>query len=249
MEMTNMKKFICLTLVLMLCVSLALPVFATQGAFVPSISEKDGPTLVPTTDETGKTIYGRIMKDGKMIGYIDQDCLVITPVSKAETSNEIPADSKETLLYVYEQLTSGKMTMPYHLHNPNYDSDDMVIRDLFDATFLCGEHPKMLEPTGVMLVLTFDIGVKADEDVSVMTYKNGAWGNIVKITNNGDGTVTCVFEHLCPIAFSVPTGNTPPSQTGDIPTVGIMGFVALVALLAIAVLTVLYIRSTKKASN
>ena len=243
-----MKRVFAVLMIVLLCT--AMVVSASADTFTPSVTNKPAPELVPAIDPDGNPHPGYIMDDdGKILDYLDEGCLVITPVSKAETSNEIPADSKETLLYVYEQLTSGKMTMPYHLHNPNYDSDDMVIRDLFDATFLCGEHPKMLEPTGVMLVLTFDIGVKADEDVSVMTYKNGAWGNIVKITNNGDGTVTCVFEHLCPIAFSVPTGNTPPSQTGDIPTVGIMGFVALAALLAIAVLTVLYIRSTKKASN
>lgn len=243
-----MKRVFAVLMIVLLCT--AMVVSASADTFTPSVTNKPAPELVPAIDPDGNPHPGYIMDDdGKILDYLDEGCLVITPVSKAETSKEIPADSKETLLYVYEQLTSGKMTMPYHLHNPNYDSDDMVIRDLFDATFLCGEHPEMLEPTGVVLVLTFDIGVKADEDVSVMTYKNGAWGNIVKITNNGDGTVTCVFEHLCPIAFSVPTGNTPPSQTGDIPTVGIMGFVALAALLAIAVLTVLYIRSTKKASN
>ena len=243
-----MKRVFAVLMIVLLCT--AMVVSASADTFTPSVTNKPAPELVPAIDPDGNPHPGYVMDDdGKILDYLDEGCLVITPVSKAETSNEIPADSTETLLYVYEQLTSGKMTMPYHLHNPNYDSDDMVIRDLFDATFLCGEHPEMLEPTGVVLVLTFDIGVKADEDVSVMTYKNGAWGNIVKITNNGDGTVTCVFEHLCPIAFSVPTGNTPPSQTGDIPTVGIMGFVALAALLAIAVLTVLYIRSTKKASN
>ena len=243
-----MKRVFAVLMIVLLCT--AMVVSASADTFTPSVTNKPAPELVPAIDPDGTPHPGYIMDDdGKILDYLDEGCLVVTPVSKAETSKEIPADSKETLLYVYDQLTSGKMTMPYHLHNPNYDSDDMVIRDLFDATFLCGEHPEMLEPTGVVLVLTFDIGVKADEDVSVMTYKNGAWGNIVKITNNGDGTVTCVFEHLCPIAFSVPTGNTPPSQTGDIPTVGIMGFVALVALLAIAVLTVLYIRSTKKASN
>lgn len=243
-----MKRVFAVLMIVLLCT--AMVVSASADTFTPSVTNKPAPEIVPAIDPDGNPHPGYIMDDdGKILDYLDEGCLVITSVFEAQTDSDIPADSKSTLLSVYEKLVKGEMTLPYHLHNPNYDSDDMVIRDLFDATFLCGEHPEMLEPTGVMLVLTFDIGVKADEDVSVMTYKNGAWGNIVKITNNGDGTVTCVFEHLCPIAFSVPTGNTPPSQTGDIPTVGIMGFVALAALLAIAVLTVLYIRSTKKASN
>ena len=39
-----------------------------------------------------------------------------------------------------------------------------------------------------------------------------AWAEIVKTTNNGDGTVTCVFEHLCPVSISV--GNPAEGDSG-----------------------------------
>ena len=242
-----MKKFICLTLVLMLCVSLALPVFATQGAFVPSISEKDGPTLVPTTDETGKTIYGRIMKDGKMIGYIEQDCLVITPVSQAETSTRIPADAKAMLLSVYEQLKSGSMKIPYEKFSASLNSSNMVIRELVDLSWLCQEHPEMLEPQGVTIELIFDLGVSADTDVYVMTYKKDEWNPIVKTTNNGDGTVTCEFEDFCPAVFSVRAGTgTPPAQTGDNAKLAVWIVLMSVAVVGVAAMFVLRRKSVQK---
>lgn len=245
--MIEVKRIFAVLMVALLCTAMVVSVSA--DVFTPSVTNKPAPELVPVVDPDGNPRPGYITdKDDNIVGYLDGDCLVITSVFEAQTDSDIPAEAKSTLLSVYEKLVKGEMTLPYNLHNPNYDSDDMVIRDLFDITFLCGDHPEQLEDAGVVLVLTFDLGVKADEDVSVMTYKEGAWNDIEKITNNGDGTVTCVFEHLCPVAFSVATGSTPPGQTGDIPTVGIMGIVALVALLAIAALTVLYIRSTKKAA-
>ena len=36
-----------------------------------------------------------------------------------------------------------------------------------------------------------------------MTYNDGQWEPIRETRNNGDGTVTCLFEHLCPVAFFV----------------------------------------------
>lgn len=246
--MIEVKRIFAVLMVALLCTAMVVSVSA--DTFTPSVTNKPAPELVPVVDPDGNPRPGYLAdKDGKILKYLDNNCLVITSVYEAQTdATNIPAEAKSTLLSVYDKLVKGEMTLPYNLHNSNYDSDDMVIRDLFDITFLCNDHPAQLEEAGVVLVLTFDLGVKADADVSVMTYKEGAWGNIEKITNNGDGTVTCVFEHLCPVAFSVATGSTPPGQTGDIPTVGIMGIVALVALLAIAALTVLYIRSTKKAA-
>lgn len=243
-----MKKFIVCLVVMMLCLSMAAPAFATD--FTESVEYKDAPTIVPIVDEDGNPRPGAVKdEDGNIISYLDEDCIVITSVADADISTEIPKDAKNLLLWLYQQLMKGDMKMPYELHNPTYGSDDMVIRDMFDVTFLCGDHPKMLEKAGVVLVLTFDLGVKPGQDVSVMTYKeeDGGWADIHDIVNNGDGTVTCVFEHLCPVAFSVAVGDG-PTQTGDTNTFSIFGIVALVALVAIAVLTVVYYRSTKKAA-
>lgn len=204
-----MKKFICLLTVLALAVALACPVFAAE-AFVPSISEKEEPDIV--IDDEG--VAGVIRdQDGEIIDKVEEGCLVITPISKAKTSKEIPEDAREELLYVYEELLNGDMTLPYE--QDGLDPENMVIRELIDASWLCEEHPVILEPEGVTIDLTFDIGVDAETKVYVYVRIDGVW-TPVPVVNNGDGTVTCTFEELCPIAFCVPVGTgLPPAQTGD----------------------------------
>lgn len=208
-----MKRFLCGILAVILCMVVAVPVFAAENDFVPSISYKDHPELVPGKDENGKDYIGIIRDpDGNIIDYVYADCIVITSIAAAlDRSTRIPEDARELLLAVYEAILDGSMTLPYK--NP----EGMVIRDLLDVTFLCGEHPDMLEPAGVTLELTFDLGIGADVDVTVMTYKFEQWGEIVSVTNNGDGTVTCVFEHLCPVSFSVSQRDieVEPPYTGD----------------------------------
>ena len=228
-----MKKLICLLTVLALAMAFACPVFAAE-AFVPSISDKEEPDIVP--DDEG--VIGEIKgEDDEVIDKVEGDCLVITPISEAETSTRIPEDAREELLYVYEELLSGDMTLPYE--QDGLDPETMVIRELIDASWLCEEHPAMLEPEGVTIDLTFDIGVNADTKVYVYVYIDGVW-TAVPVVNNGDGTVTCTFEELCPIAFCVAAGTgKPPVQTGDEfdPTLWIVVLaVSAVALVGIVVM-------------
>lgn len=242
-----MKRFFAIITVVMLCLSLAVPALAATHEFTPSVTFNPSPDIVPVVDEDGKERMGIIRDDdGEIIDYIDWPCLVITPVAEVDTSTEIPEDSKIILKDVYAKLNNGSMTIPYEKHNAGLDSSKMVIRDLFDATFLCTEHPAMLEPEGVTLELTFKLDVKAADEVYVMTYKNNQWDPIVSAVNNGDGTVTCVFEKLCPIEFSIKTDDKPPVQTGDLGNLSVWGLVALGALAAIVVLTVVYRADSKK---
>jgi hypothetical protein len=205
-----MKKLICLLTAILLVAALACPVFAAEG-FVPSISDKEEPDIVPDDEGVLGAIYS---EDGQLIGQLDKSCLVITSISKALTSTDIPDAARQLLLWVYDQLLNGSMTLPYHLDG--LKSEDMVIRDLIDASWTCTEHPDMLEPEGVTIDLTFDLGVDPDIQVYVYAYKNDQWVKTESVRNNGDGTVTVTFEHLCPIAFSVSAdANKPPVQTGD----------------------------------
>ena len=68
---------------------------------------------------------------------------MITPVSQVDSSKEIPEDSRALLKQVYAALTDGSMKLPYEKYG--LDPAKMVIRDLFDVSFLCTEHPEMLE--------------------------------------------------------------------------------------------------------
>lgn len=219
-----MKRVISLLAVLALCFSLAVPVLAEE--FVPSITDKGSPDIVPVEDEEGNEYIGVILdENGNVIGYLNEKCLVVTPVSKAKTSTLIPDAAEQMLLDVYDQLVAGTMDLPFDKFNANLDPDSMVIRDLFDVSWLCGEdsdyeehpdHPTVVEPKGITVRITFNLGVSKNAAVYTMSYKRGAWNPIVSTVNNGDGTVTCTFEDFCPVAISVGDSYvTPPAQTGD----------------------------------
>lgn len=248
-----MKRGISLLVVLVFCLSLACPVFADE--FVPSITDKNAPEIVPVEDENGDPAIGFVSdENGQIIAYLYEDCLAITPVSQAKTSTQIPDDAEKLLLEVYDKLVDGSMSLPYEKFNANLDPAKMVIKDLFDVSWLCGEdsgyedhpdHPELVEPKGVTVTITFDLEVGKNTDVYCMSYKRGAWNPIISCVNNGDGTVTCVFEDFCPVSFSVGSANvTPPSQTGD-PSLPMLWIVLMaVSVVALGAVLVLSRRKT-----
>ena len=237
-----MKKIVSIVVVLMLCMSLAGVVYAAEGSFTPSVSYKDGPEVVPVNDpEGGEAIAVVKDKDGNIISYVHADCLKITPVAKAETSTEIPEDARQLLLSVYAQLLNDTMQLPYEKIDKDLEAQYVVIRDLFDATFVCEEHPQMLAEEGVVLEITFNLNLKANVEVYTMTYNEGEWNPIVSSVNNGDGTLTCTFEHLCPVSFSVETDRG-PSDTGDAGTQSVLPWVILLVASGVALVGVVALR-------
>ena len=247
-----MKKIIALFTVLMLCAAMVVPASAANE-FTPSVTNKPAPDYVPVTDPDGNPAVGEIVDEiQEIIDYVYELCIVITSVADAPTSTEIPDDAEALLLDVYSKLNSGEMAIDYETLFGGVDNDDMVIRDLFDVTFLCEEHPEMLAPAGEVFRVTFDIGVEPGVDVYTTTYKNGEWVPAVSTVNNGDGTVTCLIEDFCPVAFSVEVEDDepvePPVQTGDQAgeQLYIWFAVAAVALVAVVVLSVVYVRGMKK---
>lgn len=241
-----MKRVIACVAVLTLLVSLFVPVMAAEEKFTPSVANKPAPEIVPVTDPDGKPAIGVIRdEDGDIVSYVYEGCLVVTPIDGIEEATGIPADAKELLLQVYNKLKDGEMKLPYDKYDEGLESDDMVIRDLFDASWLCTDHPELLEEDGNVLEIKFDLGVKKGVDVYAMTYVDGEWNPIVKTVNNGDGTVTCTFDEICPIAFSVRAEDSTPEQTGDIFEYHWL-IIAGVALAAIVALTVVYVVDSKK---
>lgn len=241
-----MKRMLSLITLLALCAVLVCPVMASE--FVPSITYKGSPELVTYVDDEGKVVIGQIVdENGNVLGVLHEHCLVVTAVSRAKRSDLIPEDAKEQLLWVYDELKSGDMEIPYDTLFADLEGRKMVIRDLFDASWLCEEHPEIVAPKGVYVVLTFKLGVSKDADVYVVTYKNDQWNNIVDVVNNGDGTVTCTFEDFCPIAFAVPYGSDkPPAQTGD--PAAITLWVTLLCVSAAALVAVVALSRRKKAA-
>ena len=217
-----MKKIISLVLVLVVCLSLACPAFAAETTFVPSISYKDGPDA-----DSAK------LKD-ENVG----SCLVITSITEAKNkATDITQEDRDLLLDVYDQLKTGAMKLP--LENNKY-----VIRELVDVNFKANacvgaghDHMEVLNDTDATITIVFDLGVARGIEVAVMSYHDGSWESIKSVVNNGDGTVTCVFEHFCPVVFCVEADEADvPAQTGD--AVGqnlILWVVLMVASLAAVV--------------
>ena len=90
-----MRKLICLMTVLLLCASLIMPAFAAEeDGFVPSITYKPVPEIVPVQGEDGKDYIGIICNaEGEIIDYVEAGCLRITPVAHLwDEEIEIPED-------------------------------------------------------------------------------------------------------------------------------------------------------------
>lgn len=232
-----MKKVLCILGALLICVSLAAPAIAATGTFVPSISYKDHP------DASDPELCD---PDGNTIEEIPGECLIITSVQEAQNGTEtgISDEDREILLDVYQQLEDGSMKLPYE-----EDAEDMVIRDLLDASMYC-DHPHNTElpKPDVCIKITFDLGVDPDEDVIIMAYVDGEWIMAESVINNGDGTVTVILEDICPIAFSVKADRqVSPPRTGDEfgRNLGMWVAIMVGSAAAIVVLLVVYFKKKK----
>ena len=170
--------------------------------------------------------------------------------------SQIPAEEKETLLKEYNDFATGKKKLSDVEGLDDYakkvlgegkDADDFVIRDFFDASMICDDK-KELEKDGTTIDLTFKTGIPKDTPVAAMVFVDGEWKLIEKVVNNGDGTITCTFEELCPIAFLVPSESVDAGvgtpTTGDDANIVIWSAVAVVSLGLIIALVILY-RSKK----
>ena len=118
---------------------------------------------------------------------------------------------------------------------------------------LKNELPKV----GNTLELKFDLSLPKDAFITAMVYVDGKWQPIVETKNNGDGTITCVFEEICPVAF-LTTGsgtatNTPQTDanvnadsviTGD--TVNNIILWSVVILMSLSVMAAMFIYNRKR---
>ena len=246
-----MKKMISIVLALVLCFALACSALAD---FTPSVTYKGVPEFTDAngTADDGCRIVGYVEGNGERVGEVHCNenghlyatvekihengcgeghrCLLLTPLSMAETDDEIPEEARELLLWVYEQILEKGMSF---IRNAELDAyikeqlgndktvEDLVVRDLFDVTVLCEELEEYLEPEGNVVCLDFDLGLEPGSFVAVLAYKNDQWQMIEDVEILEDGTVTCTtFEHFCPVAILVADEQMGPSMSTTVPAPG-----------------------------
>lgn len=212
-----MKKIISLVLAMVMVLAMGVTAFADN--FVGSILPEYDIIKIRIIDDNNKTLEDLTHKE----------CLIVTHIKDADRAQDVIHEEISLLKKVYKMLSSGEMTLPYAKYG--YDPATSVMVDLYDATFLCTEHPEAIAPRKIYVELTLKANVSADAEVLVMTYKNDVWAPIVSAVNNGDGTVTCVFEDFCPIAISVVENAESNPSTGA----PVFGAAAVVAAAACAV--------------
>ena len=210
-----MKKVICLMLALLMCMSLVLPAMAEESTFIPS----NGPEV----------------KSAVLEGEDVADKLIVTSVTEAkEAATEVSQEARDLLVTVYDALSDGSMKLPLQ--------GEYVIRELVDISWkqeacVDAEHPHQqeLNKDGVTVTLELEMGITEKNELLVFAYHNGQWDPVKEVKINGDGTVTCVFEHFCPVAFAF-RQEAGGSQTGDAAREDLMGYVMLMTLSAAAIL-------------
>lgn len=221
-----MKKMICLLAALVLCFMAVSPAYAAEDDFVPSITYKDGPEIV----------------DSDLNGLNIDECLIVTTIQQAkDKTTNIPQETRDLLLEVYEKLMNDTMKLPI--------DEDYVVVHLVDVswTYECVDeedhgHKEWLDEEGNILELTFDLGISASSDVTVYLYEDGEWVQLVS-KNNEDGTLTAIFETKCPVAFVMnPKDQVSPPPTGDLAMGQILTWGALMAASAAVLVFVLVMR-------
>lgn len=228
-----MKRTVCLIVLALMILSLACPVYAARNHFVPSIGEKPGPIIGDAEIKPGKPDDD---KPGDKPGDKPDDkpgegqpgdkpqddhhkvgnCLIVTSVPQAvEKTTDIYQESRDTLIQIYEELQDGSMELPL--------DDDYVIRELIDISFqitpCVGEnhfHKEELEKEDTTVVVTFDLGLKPDAEIVVLSWQDGEWVEVLCEINRHDGSVICTFENEGPVVFCVdPDSIIDPPKTGD----------------------------------
>lgn len=233
-----MKRVISIAIAVMMMLSLATAVFAAEGTFTPSVTDKGAPEFVA---DANSKIGEIIDASGNVIADITLECLAATSVAEAATSTEISEAAKNTLIAVYNGLNDGSMKLPAEKLAADLQSNEVVVRDLFDLSCVC-EHAELLNAEGNSLRVTFEVKGLGEKPIYAMTYKNGEWNPIANIVNNGDGTVTCTFDHLCPVAFILTNSN---SNTGDM-SYGNMIFWSVAMVVSMAALAAVVIIRRKE---
>lgn len=222
-----MKKVLSIALAIMIALTVSVSAMAADVDFVSSIANKGAPDIVITEeDDSGRKIVGHLRGPNDEILSIEyDDCIVITPIGDAQTSTDIPDESRDKLLFVYEELNKADTSLSelwFELNDivkdklgDDKNADDLVIRDLFDISEKCEDLEDHLPTDDSYIRLSFNLGIPKDTFVTTMVYADGEWIP-VNTVNNGDGTISCDFNKFGQVAILVPADADKNADTdGD----------------------------------
>lgn len=223
-----MKKFYAYLMSIVMIAGCALPAFAAEDDFVPSITYKDAPGIISIgteegEDGTSKKIIGYVRDENGSVMSIEYDgCLWVVSLEEAlDEESKIPDSLRNLLLDIYNDFAEGdtKLSEVNEELNKrvadnfgkNKNADMLVIKDVFYVHAACDELNKHLPPEKTTIDLTFDVDIPTGNYVEVLTYINGEWKLVEKVVNNNendneedDGTLTVTFEELGPTIIVVP---------------------------------------------
>ena len=211
-----MKRIVCLFVAVLLCAVLSVRTYATGPDidFVPSITAKPAPEMSTgaTSDTTGEPVIEIYDPVNEVISACPLDHLLITPLSDImndEGNLSISSDAIETVKHAYELLNHPEMNILEAVPELEDEllsagvyldaADTVVVTAIFDVSVMCDEMKEYLSGNGNYVELTFEADIPEGYKAIVLVYKNNEWQNVRSVTQNGDGTITCTFEHFCPV--------------------------------------------------
>lgn len=218
-----MKKAISLILSVIMVLSFSVAAFAAEGDFRPSVGSKDHPVVVPQAvngisfdalilDENNEVVEGiHIVTEERPDGEI-----IITAYSEIEV-----ADERVNVVYMetsYQEVLDARSLRELNEMIPI----GMIVRDFFDVT-LVGTYQDIFKE-GKKLQIRFDIGAELEEKIMALTRCSDetGWQFVESVTINPDGTVTVIFDELCPVIFLTEKDDAVQSPaTSDMNTVAL----------------------------
>lgn len=200
-----MKKSLPFLFVFILSLTLAAPAHA--AGFVPSVEQKQAPSIV--TDPSGNAAV--ITDSNGTTTPVSSGMIIVTPLSEAEqASDEEMADIMQT---AYTEL-KGSASISDVCQNyidvltiidSSLTDKDMVIKDVFDISAY--GDAKQLIGYGRYIRITLDTDLDMDIPRIVLHYKTNAWNAVDpdKVIANADKSTTIIVDSLSPFAIVVPT--------------------------------------------
>lgn len=195
---------------------------ASTGNFTPSVSGKAAPDLI-TPEGAAEGIIARIYDENDVLisEVPDEGWLVVTPVSRRNSAED--KEVRERLEWAYNQIQTTKRLGDLTSENGtgiadginavltesgfnDLTSDDMIVRDLFDASLYGDEYLRTLNDEGHYIELRFDLKMNANDPLVILiTNDNKTWRVLdwSDYTVNADGSVTLYLDELGVIAVLV----------------------------------------------